>query len=526
MHRSRPPVGRASTTSAVVAPLLLLLALVPRLALAQGDSTSRRRAAGDTAWGALYQRDLEMARAVIAEDHPGAVDRQNPAFARTLASAYDEARRAADSVSSYSAYRIALVRFGNRFQDAHLNIGARQPRPFEHVRDAGIYPLFHDGAFVVRVVDERYGAFGDTLLGATLVDCDGRPAAEQFRRGILSWRGRPSVAADWYAWAPYLLVDFGPPTIAAPNSCRFRGPSRAGMSGAPRSVALRWAPASAEQLGRQLRAASALEVRRLRVTVRGGGQELWVDVPTFAVDGAEVTSMRAAVDSLGSVLRRHRDWRLLVFDLRGNSGGSSVWGDQMAQTVFGQRWVEQAKEWLWDGVYTEWRVSRRNIEAVRGQIAQAEQRHGPNSAEAVSSRAFADSMAAALARGDSLYGRRSSRRGVARPTPARIPGKIVVVTSASCFSACLDFLDVMRLHPAVVQVGQPTGVDTDYMENWGWPLPSGLSQIGYPMKVYRNRRRANNTGYAPHVRHEAIERQDSLRRWIEARYGDRPSGGR
>jgi hypothetical protein len=104
-----------------------------------------------------------------------------------------------------------------------------------------------------------------------------------------------------------------------------------------------------------------------------------------------------------------------------------------------------------------------------------------------------------------------------------VPGAVVVITSASCFSACLDVLDVVRLHPAVVQVGQTTGVDTDYMENWGWPLPSGLSQIGYPMKVYRNRRRANNEAYAPDVRRDDLHDDEAVRRWVLAGYaGWRP----
>jgi hypothetical protein len=177
-------------------------------------------AQADTSWSALYRRDLDSARAIIANDHPGAVDRRNPAFARTLASAYEEAVRAADAVTSYSAYRIALTRFGNRFQDAHLNVSGR--RPLDGVRDAGIYPVWRDGAFVVAEVDERYGAEAGALRGATLVDCDGRAAADVFRDGVLSWRGRASIAADWYTWAPHLLVDYGPPTPPAPARCRFR----------------------------------------------------------------------------------------------------------------------------------------------------------------------------------------------------------------------------------------------------------------------------------------------------------------
>src|SRR5215207_4380191 len=40
-------------------------------------------------------------------------------------------------------------------------------------------------------------------------------------------------------------------------------------------------------------------------------------------------------------------------------------------------------------------------------------------------------------------------------------------------------------HPAVVQVGQTTGVDTVYMETWTEGLPSGLAEVSHAMKVFR-----------------------------------------
>jgi hypothetical protein len=484
-------------------PLIVALSL-----LALGGREARAQA--DTVWSALYRRDLDAARDVIANDHPGVVDRQNPAFARTLASAYAEALAAADSVSTYTAYRIALTRFGNRFQDAHLSIGGS--RPLAGVRDAGIYPAYRGGALVVASVDGRYGARADSLRGATIVDCDGRPAADLLRDGILAWRGRASIQADWYTWAPYLLVDHGPPTAPAPSRCRLQ------RAGDAFDVALQWTPVAPAAFRTHVSRAVGIPPHPLGVHVRDGGREVWVDVPTFAVDGdSAVAVMHATIDSLRAEMKRNHAWRTLVFDLRGNDGGSSVWGDQMAGAVFGESWVQRARTWLWDGVYTEWRVSPDNVRALRGQVEQSEQRHGAGSAPAVSARAFADAMAAALARGDTLYATsRPARRGARAPERTKVPGRVVVIAGASCFSACLDFLDVMRLHPSVVQVGQPTGVDTDYMENWGWPLPSGLSRIGYPMKVYRNRRRANNTGYAPHVLHEELQDTDALRRWLLA----------
>lgn len=67
-------------------------------------------------------------------------------------------------------------------------------------------------------------------------------------------------------------------------------------------------------------------------------------------------------------------------------------------------------------------------------------------------------------------------------------------------------------------MGQTTGVDTGYMENRGWPLPSGLTVVGYPMKVYRDRRRANNAAYPPDVRRDDLADQEDVRRWVLAHY--------
>lgn len=482
------------------------------LALAAAHA-SALRAQADTVWSALYLTDLDSAYAFIAANHPGMVDTLNPEFARTLETAYAEARRAADSVRTFSSYRIALSRFGNRLQDEHLSIGSS--RPLEGVRDAGIFPVYQGGAFVVADVDERYGAAGERIRGARVVSCGGRPADTLFRERVLSWRGRPNVEADWYRLAPAFFMDYGPPTPPGPASCRFRVGRRT------IELALQWAPSAGSQTSQRMRRLGEFEARPLALQRLEGGRVLWVDVPTFAVNSArEVAAMNALIDTLRAEMARRRDWRLLVFDLRGNSGGSSVWGDRIAAAVFGDEWARQAGAWLSDGVYTEYRVSPFNAGVMHELVKQSEQRYGAESEQTARTRALADSMAAALARGARLWGVAKRRQGVPRPAPVAVPGRIVVITSASCFSACLDFLDRMRLHPAVVQVGQTTGVDTNYMENWGTRLPSGLAQIGYPMKVYRNRRRANNEAYPPHVRYEGSLRDTAaLRAWILRRFG-------
>jgi Peptidase family S41 len=469
-------------------------------------------AQGETDWSRIYLEDLEVARRVITEDHPGPVDSKNPEFRRALESAYEEAKSAAPQVKSFTSYAIALTRFGNRFQDAHLAVMLK-PRPLEGVRAAGIFPVWRGDAFVIEEVDARYGERAAALEGATIVSCDGAPAARLFTDRVLSWRGRPSIKADWFLWAPLLLVDYGPPTPKAPAQCSLRAGSRT------ETVALQWKETTPEEVRAAQERLMEMPARPLRVSKLADGT-IWVDIPTFQVnEEGEISAMRGMIDSLAAELKENHDWKLLVFDLRGNRGGSEVWGDEIAAALFGKDWLEAARKWLDDGRYTEWRISKDNIESIQGIAEQQEKRHGKDNPSVAATRKFAESMRAALAEGRSLIGEDSPAQGVPRPPAAAVPGKIVVVTSASCYSACLDFMDRMRLHPAVVHVGQPTGVDTVYMESWGQGLPSGLGSVSYPMKVVRNRKRGNNEAYTPKVEYTGrLADTEALRKWINANY--------
>lgn len=464
-------------------------------------------------WKKTYADDLEAARATIAADHPGMVDEQNPSFAAAMNAAYAKAVNAGKTVNDYNSYRVALMRFVNSFQDEHLSVGFQ--KPFENIREAGIYTTYRNGDFIVRSVDERYENARGNLAGAKLVGCDSLSANNYFERKVLSWRGRPKVQADWYKFASLMFVDYGLPDSPPPKKCRFL------KDGKTVSLPLQWIETSGTQLGENLQKIyppenSALDLERL-----GDGKVLWVNLPTFNVNTPEqISSMNKLIDSFKTELAENKSRDLIVFDLRDNSGGSSSWGNQFASALFGAEWMNAAQKWLGDGVYTEWRVSEDNLKALAGIVNQQKQRHGADSPAATYFQKFYDSMQNALANKTQFIATDKQEKSlVARPEKAPISEKVVVLTSPTCFSACLDFLDVMLANPAVVQVGQITGVDTVYMESWSKKLPSGSAQLGYPMKVYRNRRRGNNAAYAPRIAYSGeLGDTEKVRAWILQNY--------
>ena len=466
----------------------------------------------DPNWAELYRNDLDTLAAFVAANHPGAVDAKNPEFNRTLADSYEEAIRAGGTVTDYASYAVALARFGNRFQDHQLRIDAT--RPLGEIRHAGLYPVYRHGGFVIAGADARYGPLSAALLGAEVLGCDSSDVNKLFTERVLSWQGRRDVESDWYAAAPLLFADFGPPTPPAPVNCRFAVADR------KVEIPLIWSAAPSDVVRQKQIALAELASRPPDVEILDSGRAIWVDIPTFGAEEEDHAAlMRAVRDSLAAALKARPKWRLLVLDLRGNHAGQSRWGDEITQLLFGKKWVRQADAWLNDGVYSEWRVSPFNIRALWGMLTEIERRHGAESADARRMRLVVDSMFVALERGDSLYGQRQRRRGVKRPPAPKLPGRIVVLTSAGCYDACLGFLDRVKLHPAALQVGQITGAETSYSAPWGMQLPNGLASISIPLSVQRNRRRAHNEPHDPDVAYLGnIADGEAVRGWVLRSY--------
>ncbi len=89
------------------------------------------------------------------------------------------------------------------------------------------------------------------------------------------------------------------------------------------------------------------------------------------------------------------------------------------------------------------------------------------------------------------------------------------MTDARCASACLDFADKVFLLPNVKHVGQMTSSDTQYMDLSMINLKSGLAELMYLMKVYRNRKLKVDESYLPQYVYDGdIWETEKLKKWI------------
>ena len=437
-------------------------------------------------WGELAVRDIEAMRTAILENHPGPVDPLNPGFRKWLDEGYEQALAKAREARTFGGYASALEFYGAGFRDGHLNSGVML-EPYELWWPRFIVRLRNDRYVVAATADEKDASLPP--VGAELLDCDGRSARTIVEEDLWPYAQGPKIESAWPTVAAQLLIDRGNPWVPRAKTCRFK------VGEETKEMPIRYA--------RGNDAAIAAAAKRAFVPlaplppVRSVGKGLWVSMPAF----------QGADERLTELAAKAPEWRnaeFIVFDVRGNTGGNSKWGNQILNGLYGQPFMQYAVMPHFAKQVVDWRTSKDNIEHVRG--------FGPGSAGVVAG------MEAAAAEGRALWRRPAVD---AEKPPAAEPlyrGKVVLLTDRRCASACLDFADLVRLLPNATHVGQPTSADSVYMEVRPVDLPSGVGRLGLPVKVYRDRPRGHNEPYVPHVVYEGdINDTTAVEGWVLAK---------
>jgi len=239
-----------------------------------------------------------------------------------------------------------------------------------------------------------------------------------------------------------------------------------------------------------------------------------ISMPTFnPQDAASTTQWQTLVAQVRAQAATLHGARHLVIDLRGNDGGDDIWGDQVAEALWGEAAVQAVQAAM--PTVIDWRVSPRNASAIRGDAAALRAQN--QAAAAAYFGKLADRMDLALAR-HALFMREAGDPPPPLPkltSPFAHP--VYVLTTPHCASACLDFVDLLNGLPGIVRAGLETSSDTDYLDTADARLPSGHATLHYAMKVYRQRTRGANVSYTPAVAWPGGDMNDaSVARWIDS----------
>ena len=343
-------------------------------------------------------------------------------------------------------------------------------------------------------------------VGAVLVSCDGRPAEALAKEVVGRGAGRWNLTTQRVAYASTLFVDQTNPYVAIPRRCDFT------VEGQTRSWDMAWRDLS--DATRDEGFAAALTPRYTTpIELRNWDRGVWIGLGGFngdpaSEDGLQLMPLKAEITARVDEIRAAP---VVVFDLRGNNGGSSAWISAMATTLWGEARVEERRP---RSIGVDWRTSDHNLETIEGYKAQL----GSNPDVLAWLNEISAGMIAARAEAKDLWRQAGGEEPAATavPTDNLMKGRVYVLTDYGCGSACLDAVDLLTALGAV-QVGQETSADTVYMEIRRQPLPGGRVRAHVPMKVYRGRARGNNVTAVPaHEWTGALSDTAGIEAWIAA----------
>jgi hypothetical protein len=227
---------------------------------------------------------------------------------------------------------------------------------------------------------------------------------------------------------------------------------------------------------------------------------IWISLPSFECNSTlEIVALR-------NVIRRSSKLRMsdvIVFDLRGNTGGSTEWGDSLLKHLFTKRYFDQSRNQSLQSLKThvEWRASKSNIEYLKTML-KPETVHALNLANVVEEiKKVITGLEQAYENNQPFFKEELSNPAATVHSTAKNPvtSKLVLLTDKKCASASLDFIDNLSVMSNSLHIGESTNSDTNYMECRSALLPSNEASLVFPIKVYRNRIRKAGQQYHPTV---------------------------
>jgi hypothetical protein len=455
------------STARTLAAFLALAGTAPAsFAQIPGRNIDDFHAPADPRWSATASQDVEAAFQLLRDNHPGAApELHDLEFQQRLKNAHTQALKRAHTVNSYQGYLFVLAGFATDMGDKH--IWSRPTFVVNLPRWAGIIVSKRGDAWIVT--DTEPGQ--SSVLGASLIGCDGEAVQDLARKNIGGFHAVWSVGAQQIQNAPWLLIDEGNPFITRPKACVFEHHSQR------ETVTLDWVRIKRENLLPRVK--KAIGAGAAGFGVRRVGEGYWIALQDLWSDQA-----RAVVKAVEEQKMALREVPYVVLDLRGNGGGSSVMGRQIAASLLGAAAADgrlgPATEAACGGPDGSWRASEDNIKHLEFVLASPLVVQGGPEIQKMVQDTLRDARAA-FAQGRAFSASINCPIEPAKPPAATQPpslmkGRLILLTDNLCFSSCLSVTDDFRTLGAF-HVGQTTDAATHYVDVREQYLPSGYSMF-------------------------------------------------
>lgn len=462
--------------------------------------------AQESSWKQIALKDLMAIKNTIEEDHPGAQDKENPFFNHWFNEGLKKSELLAKDATSFDEYYFLLRQFINGFFDGHLFLQFKNSSI--NLKTSRIVIVYKEGKFVVH---SKLWNDSQSLPNTNdiLLSCDGNTPESIMLKNVFPYYGNKFLPGDWIHHAPKLLIDFNNPYIKLPKKCKFK------FFGEWRPV---WEiPPSLSQLPSIINNKVSMisrpdfEFRKLATNFH------WISLPSFYIENDDLDKIYNILKEIKNIKSKTS----VIFDLRGNTGGNSYWGDLFYETIYGSANLVKIKKMINEKQYVEYRASEGNIKHFENAIAGMTKQFGEKSPSVKYFNTVVEGMKESKQKNRAFFLDKNNTKNqeinqINEIKKNNFIFKVFLLTDRYCASACLDFIDQFIQGKNVIHVGQATSGDTNYMDIRSVMLPSNKAQLYFPTKVYRNRPRGANIFYNPkHIWDKDISDTKEIEEWIQ-----------
>ena len=455
-------------------------------------------AAAATDWTAIARQDLRFAADAIRHGHAGAVAGL-PSVTLPLEAGLRTGLAEAEAVRSEQDYLRLMTRFAAGFGDPHMDIDLHLP-----VRGWTGIVLDQTGGPAraeYRVVwSEPNWPTPLPPVGSTAQMCDEAWIGTWLQLQVAPFTDfSPEYASASGVLAQRVMFDIG--LGWTPSQCVFVLPdgSRKRYALPLRSVPGEVARARLDEIRPRYRAAAkAVGLTTLAPDKR------WVGMPDF--DGAH---SGAAYQALYPQLAALPKSGWIVFDLRGNGGGDSTWGNRALRALYGAPYAAQLDV---AGGASEYMIADASTVAMlKRYIAMPE--YAASKAE---SEAALAKVEAAMRAGQKMALVDGKDGGTVDPVVAPRPHgpRIAAVIDRRCFSSCMNFLQQLRAAGDTVVLGEPTNGYSPFGEINRHALPSGRGALVIPSAWFKTATATREPFVPDYPFAGSMADEEALQKWV------------
>lgn len=460
-----------------------------------------------THWSNMLKDDLAYIRETVKANHPGYLDSENPEFKAWFEIGYQRAIEQAEQVDSLPALMTVTSEYVAGFADGHFALGfGYAPK---QLKWAGIALNKVGNDYQVTYVDENHNATMPPNL-SRLVECEGLPVEDIMNTQVLKARfNAPTLNFPKVWYADKLLLDDGIGKRRYFEACSFE------LDGKLHKIPLDWQSISRVNYLKQVTRAQKASEFKFEEMAKN---QYWVTLPTLDPDEDQLAQLRVVLSQIQDAAPNAEQ---IVVDVRGNGGGNSEWGVTVAKAIYGESYITQHQQLHPDRSYALWRVSKDNLNYLKGILPELEQQFGAQNELYIDFKQLTTDMASAMDNAIPFVKQGAeTNNAIDLPvvkSPPATAARVLFLTDSSCGSSCLDFADLMLALPNVTHIGEETAADTVYMDVRIENLPSGLGRFSVAQKVYRDRARRHNQSYKPDFAYLGdLTDTEQVKRWIKS----------